>query len=136
VAVGNEFVVIVSGPEATVSPVLLVTEPSDAEMVVLPVASAVARPEAFTTAIAVFDDVHVACAVRSFVVLSEYVPVAVSCWVPPTVTVGFAGAIAIDTSVEGAIVTETACEAAPRLPLSSTARARSVVAPTVFGVKT
>ena len=104
-------------------------------MVMLPVASAVTSP-AFTAAIAVFDEVQVTWVVRSLVVWSEYVPIAVSWSDPPTVTVEFAGVTAIDINVEGATVTDTACDAAPRLPLSSTARALSDVAPIVFGVKT
>ena len=47
-----------------------------------------------------------------------------------------AAVVVADINVEGATVTDTACDAAPRLPLSSTARAFSDVAPIAFGVKT
>ena len=67
---------------------------------------------------------------------SLYVPVAVNCWAPPTVTVEFAGVTVIAVSVVGATVTPTACDGALMLPLSSTARARSVWAPSGFGVHT
>ena len=50
---------IVSAPDATVSPVLPLTVPSVAEIVVVPVDSAVASPDALTNATAVFDDAHV-----------------------------------------------------------------------------
>ena len=53
------MVVIVSGPGVTVSPVLPLTAPSVAEMVVLPAAAAVASPAALIVAAAVFEDAHV-----------------------------------------------------------------------------
>jgi len=79
--------------------VLPLTELSVAEIVVVPVATAVANPPAFTDATPVFDDTHATWLVRLCVLESEYVPVAVNCCVPPTVTVGFAGVTAIDVSV-------------------------------------
>jgi hypothetical protein len=97
--VGSAVVVIVSGPAATVSPVLPLTDPSVAEIVVVPVATAVARPPAATVATAVFDDAKVTWFVRLCVLPSEYVPVAVNCCVPPTVTVEFAGVTAIEVSI-------------------------------------
>ena len=73
------------------SVVLPLTAPSVAEIVVVPALTAVASPAAFTVATAVLDDAHVTWLVRFCVLPSEYVPVAVNCCVPPTVTVGFAG---------------------------------------------
>lgn len=45
------------------------------------------------------DDDHVAVAVRSWVVLSEYVPVAVNCCVVPFALAGLVGVTLIETSV-------------------------------------
>jgi hypothetical protein len=65
-------------------------------MVVEPAATAVARPEAFTVATARFELDHVAVVVRFWVLRSEYVPVAVNCWVCPAVTAGVWGVNAIE----------------------------------------
>ena len=97
---------IVSGPGETVSPVLPLTELSVAEMVVVPVATAVASPPALIDAAAVFEDAHVTWLVRFCVLESEYVPVAVNCWVAPTVSVAFAGVTAIEVSVATGVVVE------------------------------
>src|SRR5262245_48443633 len=83
----------------TVSPVLPLTAPSVAEMVAVPVAAAVASPVALIVAAAVFEDAHVTWLVRSSVLESEYVPVAVYCCVAPAVSVALAGMTAIDVSV-------------------------------------
>src|SRR5262249_12498645 len=99
---GSAVVVIVSGPAATVSPVLPLTEPSVAEIVVLPVVTAVATPPELTVATLVFEEAHVTWLVRLWVLESEYVPVALNCCVAPTVSVGFAGVTAIDVSVGAA----------------------------------
>src|SRR6516165_3081388 len=90
---------MVTGPDVTVSPVLPLTAPNVAEMVVVPAAAAVANPVELIVAAAVFEDAHVTWLVRSRVLVSEYVPVAVYCCVPPTVTVGLAGVTAIEVSV-------------------------------------
>ena len=50
---------MVSGPGVTVSPVLPLTDPSVAEMVVLPAATAVTSPAGLIVAVAVFEDAHV-----------------------------------------------------------------------------
>jgi hypothetical protein len=59
-----------SAADITVSVVLPVMLPEVAEMVVVPAATAVARPPAAMVAVAVLDEAHVAVAVRSCVVLS------------------------------------------------------------------
>ena len=69
-------------------------------MVVKPGAMAVARPLLLTVATDVFDEVQEACLVRSRVVKSENLPLAVYCWLTPTGMVRLPGAI----------------EGAPRLP--------------------
>ena len=69
-------------------------------MVEVPVARAVARPcdpaALEMVATEVFAEAQVTWVVRSCVELSEYVPVAVNCWVSPTGTFGLAGVTAID----------------------------------------
>ncbi len=57
--------------------------PEVAVMVVVPAATDAARPALLIVATAVSDELHVADAVKSCVVLSEYVPVAVNCCVVP-----------------------------------------------------
>jgi len=57
---------------------------SVAEIVVMPGATAVARPVAETVIIAVEEEVQVANEVTSLVVPSLYVAVAVNCWLWPT----------------------------------------------------
>src|SRR5262249_56588130 len=86
----------VGGPATTVSLVLPTTDPIVAEIVAVPGAWAVARPEELITVTFGADDAHVTWLVTSFVLPSEYVPMAVNCCVPPTVTVGFAGVTVID----------------------------------------
>jgi hypothetical protein len=76
------------------------TPPLDvAMMFALPAATAVASPEAETIAVDVLSEVHVTVAVRSLVLESLYVPVALNCCVPPMATVGADGVTAIDSSV-------------------------------------
>ena len=53
----------------------------------------------------VLEELQVVCAVRSCVVLSENVPMAVNCWVEPLAIPGLAGVIAIDASLALEIVT-------------------------------
>ena len=89
------------GPLLTVSCAVPLTVPSVAVIVTgppaaTPVASPVAMP---TVAVAGADEVQVDCAVTSFVVLSENVPVAVNCCVAFTPIVAVAGVTAIETSV-------------------------------------
>ncbi len=89
----------------TVSPVDADTPLSDAPIIVFPTADPVARPfeplALLIGAVAEFDDVQVTDAVRSCVLLSLYVPVAVNCSVVPLAILGFGGVIASDTSVAG-----------------------------------
>ena len=75
-----------------------------AVMVVWPAAVvAVANPfdpaALLISAIAVFEESQVTDVVRFCVVLSEYVPVAVNCWVVPGAMLGPAGVTAIDARV-------------------------------------
>jgi hypothetical protein len=65
-----------------------------AVMFVLPVATAVAKPLAAMVATLVLDDAQVTELVRSFVELSEYIPVAVNCCVAPAAIDAEAGVTA------------------------------------------
>ena len=81
-----------------VSAALPVMDPEDAVIVVVPADTADVSPVLSTVATAEFDEVHVADDVRSFVLLSEYVPFAVNCWVLSSESFSAAGAIDSDTS--------------------------------------
>jgi hypothetical protein len=72
--------------------------PEVAEMVAVPVATAVARPLLLIVAADVGNEVQMTCVVISWLVPSEYVPVAVNCLVTPTGMLGLAGVTAIETS--------------------------------------
>jgi hypothetical protein len=85
--------------DVTVSEVTPETPPDAAVIVVEPAAVVVASPSATIVATPVFDDVQVTEVVRSCVVLSEYVPVALNCWFVPTAMFGFTGVTAMETSV-------------------------------------
>ncbi len=90
-----------TGPTVvTVSVVEPTILPEAAEIVVFgPADTAVARPVVVIVAVAVFEEVHVTVAVRSFELLSLYVPVAWNCVVVPTAADEFAGVTVIDWSV-------------------------------------
>jgi len=87
----------------TVSDVLPLTAPTDAVIIVVPVPWLLARPVPLTVATPTTDDVHVAAFVTFCVVVSEYVPVAVTCCVVPSAIEGSVGVPAIETST--AVVT-------------------------------
>ena len=87
--------------------------PEVAEMVVVPAATAVARPLLLTVATDGFDELQVTCAVTSWLVPSEYAPVAISCWVTPIGTLELADV----TRMEDRVAEDTVREAPPeRLP--------------------
>jgi hypothetical protein len=84
------------------------TLPDAAVIVVDPAASAVASPVE-PAALLIFatpalDELQAAEAVKSCVVLSEYVPVALNCCVAPFAMEGFCGVTAIDVSVAAVTV--------------------------------
>lgn len=83
----------------TVSPVSPLTDPTDAMMVVVPVARLLANPWLLILTAAGFDEAHSAAAVTSCVLLSLKVPVAVNCLLVPTAMLEFVGVTAIETSV-------------------------------------
>jgi len=81
----------------TVNPVLALTLPELAEIVVVPSATAVAKPEVFIVAIFVADDAQVTWLVASPVVLFPNVAVAVYCCVALGMITEFKGAICRET---------------------------------------
>ena len=88
-----------SAAVVTVRAVVPETAPDEAEIVVVPVATDVARPVALIVATTVLDDVQLTDVEISCVLLSEKVPLAVNCWVIPVAMAGFAGVTAMETSV-------------------------------------
>lgn len=85
-----------------------VTPEKAAVMVVVPCARVAANPRVpvalLTVATCVFDDAHTAEAVMSCVVLSEKVPVAVNCSLPPAAMLVAAGETEIELRVAGVTV--------------------------------
>jgi hypothetical protein len=73
--------------------------PEVAVMLAVFAAIAVTRPLVLTVATNVSDELHITCALISWLVKSEYVPVAVNCWVTPTGILGLAGVTAIEDRV-------------------------------------
>src|SRR3990172_3212222 len=87
----------------TVSVVLPDLPPKVAVIVVGPAATDVANPlvavSLLMTAVAVSDELQVTTEVRSCVVLSEYIPVAVNCWVVPHAMLWFVGVTSMESRV-------------------------------------
>jgi hypothetical protein len=84
-----------------------------AVMVAEPAATPVARPLVLTVAVDVLDEVQVTFVVIFWVEESEYVPVAVNCWVSPAGTLAVAGV----TPMEDRVAAVTVRVAVPDLPL-------------------
>lgn len=102
----------------TVSVAAPSTPVKDAVTVVEPAATPVASPAAFTVATAGLDEVQVAVAVTSAVVLSLYVAVAMNCWVPFATMLAVTGETAMEVTV---FVTTGGCtvrDALPAMPLT------------------
>jgi hypothetical protein len=70
-----------------------------------PAARPVAAPALLIAALAEFDELQFALALRSCVLLSLYVPITWNCCVPPITTAGPAGFNETDTSTAGFAVT-------------------------------
>lgn len=77
-------------------------------VVVSPPVTPVARPPPEIVAASVFEEAQTTVLVKSCVLWSENVPVAVNCCVCPTTNVGFAGVTAIETSTTGAVTVNCA----------------------------
>jgi hypothetical protein len=85
--------------EVTVSVVLPEILPEVAVMVAVPAKTDVARPLLLTVATDVFDEVQVTCMLTSWLVPSEYLPVAINCWVVPAGMLGVAGVTIMEDRV-------------------------------------
>ncbi len=103
----------------TVSAVAPETPPSVAVIVAEPEATGAARPiePAVSLMLATADDeeLQTTLVVRFCVELSEYVPVATNCWIIPSARLGFAGDIAMETSVAGVTAIAVDPETAPNV---------------------
>src|SRR5206468_1456400 len=121
----------------TVSVVLPETPPEVAVIVVVPAATDVARPcdppALLIVATAVLDELQVTWVVRSCVVVSLKVPVAVNCWVNPSGRPGLVGVTAIETRVALVTVTVAPLRAAVH-PAPPPVAAIVVVAPAATDV--
>jgi hypothetical protein len=101
----------------TVTEVDPVTEPSVAVIVADPAATPFTKPPALTVAFAIVDELHVTRSVMSHVLASLFVPVADSCCVVFTGTVGFPGVTAIETGVAHTLALVTViCVDAEKFP--------------------
>ena len=101
----------------TYTVVLAETLPDTACIVAEPTETALASPfepaALLTVATAEFEELHVTAFVRFCVELSEYVPVAVNCWVVPFAIVLFDGETASVTRVAGVTVKDAVPETLP-----------------------
>jgi hypothetical protein len=97
----NDAVVMVSvvDPEMLPDVALIVVEPA-----AIDVASPLDPAALLIVAAPVLEEFQVTKLVKSCVEPSEYVPVAVNCWVVPLAMLGLGGVIAMETSVAGVIV--------------------------------
>src|SRR6266568_890698 len=128
----------------TVSVVLPETPPKVAVIVVVPAATDVARPcdppALLIVATAVLDELQVTWVVRSCVVLSLKVPVAVNCCVVPFAMLGFVGVTPSEVRVAAVTVSVVFPETSPSVAVivvgpaaTDVARpALSIVAKAVF----
>src|SRR6266700_3997680 len=103
----------------TVSVVLPETPPKVAVIVVVPAATDVAKPceppALLIVATAAPDELQVTWVVRSCVVLSLKVPVAVNCRVVPFAMLGFVGVTAIEVRVAAVTVSVVLPETPPKV---------------------
>ena len=87
-----------------------------------------ARPLLLIVAIVVLDELQVTCVVISRVVPSEYVPVAVNCWVAPAAMLGLAGVTAIEDRVAAVTVRVVFPEILPEVAVMVAVPAATAVA--------
>ena len=103
-AVAGAIVIETNATATTVSVVVPLISPTEAVMVVLPVAALCAKPFKSTVATAVTLELQIAVLVRFWVVESVYVPVAVNCWSSRRAMDGSAGVMAIEASTAAVTV--------------------------------
>jgi hypothetical protein len=118
--VGFEGVTVIDTTVAgvTVRVVLLVVELYVAVIVVVPAPTVVASPFESIVAVDVDELDHTTELLKSCVVPSAYVPVAVNCFVLPSATEGFDGPTAIELSVAAVIVTLICVVTEPELAVT------------------
>jgi hypothetical protein len=120
--------------ESTVNPVI---EPETALMVALPIPVPVANPLLSMVATPGAEEVQPTELVRSCVLPSENVPVAVNCWFVPSGMEAPDGATAIDTNTGAVTVSAAEALIAPRLAAMLVVPcARLVASPALFIVAT
>ena len=101
--------------------------PKVALMAAVPAATAVARPPVLILATALFDELQVTCVVISWFVPSEYVPVAVNCWMPPTAMLRLAGVTDIEDKIAEVTVRVALPEMLPNLAVMAAVPAATAV---------
>jgi hypothetical protein len=125
-------------PSVTLRVVEPDTNPKMAVIVVVPAATGVVLPllpaALLMVAMDVTDELQVTNVVRSWIVLSENVPVALNCWAVPNGILGFVGRIDSDTSVAGVIARMVEPEMLPGIGWLIGIVAVIVVVPTATGV--
>ena len=127
----NCAAVTVSGVEPVIDPP--VVDPEVALMLAAPTVTLTASP-LFTVAADGLSDNHVAEAVKSCVLPSVKVPVAVNCWVVPSAIESACGVTAIDTSAAVVTVTTVVPLTVPDVALMLVVPVAAAVAkPCVFG---
>jgi hypothetical protein len=104
VAIGGLIAIDTSAAAVTVSTVDPLTVPQVALTVAVPVPTLCPSPALLMVAVVAVSEVHVAVLVRSCVLPSLYVPVAVNGWVVPNAIDGVAGVTANDTSAAAVTV--------------------------------
>jgi hypothetical protein len=106
--------------------------PDIAVTVVEPTATAVASPLDPIIATLVLEELQVTAPVKSCVVSSEYVPVAVNCWVVLLEIAGSGGVISMDTSVAVVMVRDVVPEILPDVAVIVVEPAATAVASPLY----
>jgi hypothetical protein len=106
--------------------------PEVAVIVIVPAEAAVAKPVLLTVATDGSDELQMTCVVISNLFASEYMPVALNCWVAPTGIVGSAGLTTMIDRVSGFTVRVVPPEILPEVEVMvvvpiETAKARPVL---------
>jgi hypothetical protein len=121
----------------TVTVVLPMILPEVAVMVTVPAAMLATRPGLFSLATNISDVCQITCEVISRLVPSEYVPVAVNCWLRPTGMLGLTGATAMEDKVAELTVRTVLPETVPEVAVTVVAPAvRAVARPMLLTVAT
>ena len=114
--------------EVTVRVVLPEILPEVAVMFTVPTLRAVARPLPVTVTTEGLDEAQVTCVVISWLVPSEYLPMATNCCPNPAGTLGLAGVTAIEDRVRGVVVRSVLPTTLPEAAVMFTVPAARAVA--------